>query len=820
MYRFILLLLFGSLATGAMAQSQNYSTSGKVFDSESLQSLPGATIILKGSKQGTVSDKNGQFTIENIPEGKQTLVISYVGYETMERQISADKSAQISIILEPAVITGKEVIVYAQRTYPITKTTLVSKDLEKQNLGQDFPQLLNFTPSIVTTSDAGAGVGYTGMRIRGSDPQRINVTVNGIPLNDSESHGVFWVNMPDFASSVSDVTIQRGVGTSVNGAGAFGASVNINTQQPSNEAFVGIDNSFGSFNTWRHNVELNTGEIGNGFNFYGRLSKVSSDGFVDRSASDLKSFYLSGSYHTDKSNFTLNIFSGKEMTQQAWWGVPEARLNNDVEGMQQYIWNNGLTEEQANNLLNSDNRSYNYYIYDNEIDNYQQEHYQLLYNFQTDDKWQINTALHYTKGAGYFEQAGYNKSLDGYQLYPVINNDTITNSDIVVQRWLDNDFYGGVFSLNYKSGSKIDNTSVFDMIVGGGWNRYDGGHFGDVIWARVLPLDADVNQRYYSSDATKTDVNVYAKASFQVISGLFLFGDLQLRQVNYSSQGIDNDLREIDFEDNLTFFNPKFGARYFFGDNEIYMSLSVGNKEPNRSDYTDSSPGASPKHETLRNLEVGYARNTTNTSIAINYYLMDYKNQLIPTGEVNDVGGSVRTNIPSSYRTGVEVQWQLKPFEKLSWNANATFSQNINKDFTEYVINYDNFSYISNELGDTDIAFSPNIIAGSQITYTPTSGFELAFLSKYVGKQYLDNTSSEDRTIDAYFTNDFRLSYQFNTTFVKQLGIDLLVNNIFNELYESNGYTYAYAFGDITIREDHFYPQAGTNFLLRLKIKI
>ncbi|UZR95849.1 TonB-dependent receptor [Chondrinema litorale] len=818
MYRLFLLFIFSSiLSFGAQAQS---SIQGKILDAELLQPLPGATILLKGTSKGTITNENGLFSLTGIPEGEQILIISYVGFNTIEKQISGELNSPLSIILEPSVISGKEVIVYAQRTYPVTKTTLVSKDLDKQNLGQDFPQLLNFTPSIVTTSDAGAGVGYTGMRIRGSDPQRINVTVNGIPLNDSESHGVFWVNMPDFASSVSDVTIQRGVGTSVNGAGAFGASVNINTKQPSNEAFAGIDNSYGSFNTWRHNVEVNTGEIGKGFNIYGRLSKVSSDGFVDRSAAELKSFYLSGSYHSEKSNVTFNIFSGQEVTHQAWWGVPEARLNNDTEGMQQYIWNNGLTEAQATNLLESDSRSYNYYIYDNEIDNYQQDHYQFLYNYQPNENWQLNTALHYTKGKGYFEQAGYDKSLDGYQLYPVINNDTITNSDIVVQRWLDNDFYGGIFSLNYKSDAKIDNTSVFDMIVGGGWNRYEGGHFGDVIWARSLPADANVNQRYYSSDATKTDANIYAKASLQIKSGLFLFGDLQLRRVNYSSEGIDNDLREINFDDNLTFFNPKFGARYFFGNHEIYTSFSIGNKEPNRSDYTDATPGVKPKHETLRNLEVGYARHTANTSFAVNYYLMDYKNQLIPTGEVNDVGGSVRTNIPSSYRTGVEIQWQVKPVEKLTWMANATFSKNINKDFTEYIINYDDFSYISNNLGNTDIAFSPDLIAGSQIIYAPYNGFEMALLSKYVGKQYLDNTSSEDRIIDAYFTNDIRLSYQFTPSFVKQIGIDLLVNNIFNELYESNGYTYAYAYGGSIIREDHFYPQAGTNFLVRLRIKI
>ena len=801
--------------------AQDYELSGIITDAEKNEPLPGATILIKGTQQGTTTNENGRFNLRAINEPEVVLLISYVGYQSLEKKVDIKERNSIKVALQTETITGKEVIVYAQRTYPVTKTVVKSKDLEKQNLGQDIPQLLNFTPSIVTTSDAGGGVGYTGMRIRGSDPQRINVTINGIPLNDSESHGVFWVNMPDFASTVSDITIQRGVGTSVNGAGAFGASVNMNTQMPTEETYVSIDNSIGSFNTRRHNIELNTGEIGKGFSFYGRLSKINSDGFVDRSAVDMSSYYVSGNYKTDKSNFTLNVFSGNEITQQAWWGVPEARLNGDVEGMQQYIANNGLTQAQADNLLNSDSRTYNYYIYDNEIDNYGQDHYQFLYNTTLNSQWNLNTALHYTRGKGYFEQAGYGKDLADYQLqYPIIGNDTITDSDIIVQRWLDNHFYGGIASINYRSKTSIDGTAKLDFIAGGGWNRYIGDHFGEVIWARVLPENAETDQRYYFSDAVKTDANFYTKASYQAVKGLFLFGDLQVRQVNYTTQGNDNDLREIDVEDRLTFFNPKFGARYYWGNNELYASFAIANKEPNRSDYIDAIPGTIPKHETLRNLEVGFARNSSNFAWAVNYYLMDYKNQLVPTGAVNDVGAAIRTNIPSSYRTGIELQAQVNLFDKLNWNANATFSRNINRDFTELIIDYADFNYISNELGDTDIAFSPNIIVGSQLAYQPFAGAEIALLSKYVGQQYLDNTANEDRTLPAYFTNDLRLSYVFEPNFAKEIGIDLLVNNILNEEYEANGYTYAYAFGEFIVREDHFYPQAGTNFLLRLRVKL
>lgn len=815
-FQFTFILFFFYLSVFA----QDYTIRGSISD-ENENPLPGATILLKNSSKGTISDATGKFVINGLTSAKVTLSISYVGYRNVEVEASLPTNEPLDVSLATETLTGKEVIIYAQRTYPVTKTIVTSKELEKQNLGQDIPQLLNFTPSVVTTSDAGAGVGYTGIRIRGSDPQRINVTINGIPLNDSESHGVFWVNMPDFASTVSDITIQRGVGTSVNGAGAFGASVNMNTQIPTEDTYVTIDNSIGSFNTRRHNIELNTGEIGNGFRFYGRLSKIDSDGFVDRASADMSSYYLSGSYRTAKSNITFNAFSGSEITQQAWWGVPEARLNNDIEGMQQYIANNGLTDAQANNLLNSDGRTYNYYIYDNEIDNYGQDHYQLLFNTKLDNQWQLNTALHYTRGQGYFEQAGYGKDLADFLLsYPVIGTDTVQNSDIVVQRWLDNHFFGGIASINYQSKEKIGNTAKLDLIAGGGWNRYVGDHFGDVIWARLLPNDAETNQRYYFSDAVKTDANFYGKASYQLLEGLFLFADMQVRQVSYRTEGTDNDNRTIDVDDNLFFFNPKFGASYFWGNNELYASFAIANKEPIRGDYIDAIPGVTPEHETLRNLELGYARNATNVSWAINYYLMDYKNQLIPTGEVNDVGAAVRTNIPSSYRTGIELQTQIRFNDNFNWMANTTLSRNINRNFTEQVINFADFTYIRNDLGDTDIALSPNVVVGSQLAYKPFKGAEVALLSKYVGQQFLDNTSSDDRTLPSYFTNDLRVSYLLQPSFVKEIGIDLLVNNILNEQYEANGYTYAYAIGDFTVREDHFFPQAGTNFLLRLRVKI
>ena len=793
-----------------------FSVSGTLKDAQSQQPLTGVTVVIEETKNGSITDKNGFFQLNNVAKGSYTLRFSSIGYQTVTKLIEVSEDTKLSELLSETPTYLKPAFVYALEEYPVTQSKVTAEKLAKQNLGQDLPALLNYETSLVYTSDAGAGVGYTGLRIRGSDAQRINVTVNGIPLNDSESHGVFWVNMPDFTSSVQNITIQRGVGTSVNGAGAFGASVNIDTKGINEETFVEINNSFGSFNTRRHNVAFNTGIINEKFSLNGRLSKISSDGFIDRSSADLKSFFLSGNFKGKNSLLTFNIFSGQERTQQAWWGIPEAKLNGDAKGIQSYILNNGLNEAQVQNILESDNRSYNFYIYDNETDNYQQDHYQLLY--QADfGRWNSNSALHYTRGRGYFEQAKYNARLSDIGIPAVIiGNDTISRSDYIVRRWLDNHFYGLIQSFNYRSESQLGGQSVLDLVVGGGWNRYNGDHFGEVIWAEFAGNSA-IGDRYYESNGLKTDFNLYAKANYQVTEGLFLFGDLQIRSINYEIDGIDNDFRDITTSDDFFFFNPKAGVTYYKGNNRFYATFAVANKEPIRSDYTDNLE--TPEHETLRNLEVGYSKTFPKARFTVNYYLMDYKNQLIPTGQVNDVGGAIRTNIPSSYRTGIELEGQVNLGNQFTIAANATFSQNKNKKFTEFVINYDDFSYLTDELGDTDIAFSPNIIASSQLLYSPTKGLEIGLLSKYVGEQFLDNTASDDRKIDGYFTNDFRVNYSFSTKLFKELGLNLLVNNIFNTQYKSNGYTYAYSFGGFTVREDHFYPQAGINFLAGLTVK-
>ncbi|MFK7952098.1 MAG: TonB-dependent receptor [Ekhidna sp.] len=707
-----------------------------------------------------------------------------------------------------------DVTVYSTRANektPTTYSTVSKEELQSINLGQDLPILLNFTPSVVTTSDAGAGIGYTGMRIRGSDATRINVTINGIPVNDSESHGVFWVNMPDFSSSLNNIQIQRGVGTSSNGAAAFGATVNLQTNSVSGEPFFETNNTVGSFNTWKSNVMYNTGLINNLYNFEARLSKISSDGFIDRSAADLKSYYLSGGRYGKRTMIKAVIFGGQEITQQAWYGTPEAKLIGNDADLQEVIDFGGeySSQEQLDNLRNS-GRSFNYYLYDNEVDNYRQDHYQLHLGHSFSDNLNLTAALHYTRGRGYFEQFKSGEDPIDFGLNPiVVNADTIRSSDIIVRRWLDNHFYGSTFSLNYNS----DN---FDLIFGGAANQYKGEHFGEIVWMQFAGNN-DIRSRYYEGDATKNDVNAFAKGNFQLNDKFNAFVDLQVRNVSYETSGLDNDLNPYDVDESLTFFNPKFGATYSLNSSSnLYASYAIGNREPVRSDYIDAT-GDIPEHETLKNLEVGIRSSGSKFSYEANFYHMNYENQLVLTGALNDVGSPVRVNVPKSFRMGLELAGSYQITNTLNWSANLALSRNKIDQFSEVV-----FASTFNEIAhsDTDISFSPNVVSGSRLSFTPFSGFTTELLSKYVGKQFLDNTSNDDRAIDAYLTNDVRLSYAFSTKEIKNIGISLMVNNVLNEKYSSNGYTWGYYYGnDERYQQNNYFPQAGINFLLGLNLK-
>ncbi|MHA4737695.1 TonB-dependent receptor [Dyadobacter sp. MSC1_007] len=811
---YLLTLFISFAALSVFAQKAQQTISGRVTDAEDGKPLPGAT-IKAGEIRGTSTDKGGNFTLKNISDNIEALSISYIGYQTSTVEIQG--GGPVDIKLKRSTYQADEVIINATRVTDKTAmayTNVTAAAIDKQNLGQDLPVLLNFSPSLVSTSDAGGGVGYTGIRIRGSDATRINVTVNGIPYNDAESQGVFWVNMPDFASSVSSIQIQRGVGTSTNGAGAFGASVNINTNAFRQNAYAELNNSYGSFNTFKNTLKVGSGLIKDKFTFDARLSRVSSDGFVDRASSELHSYYLSGGYFGKKSFVRVNVFSGKERTYQSWNGVPEARLKGDREGILAYIDRNGLDEKDAANLLDSDNRTYNSYTYKNEVDNYRQDHYQIVSSHSLSDKLTFNLNGFLVRGLGYYEQYRKQDKYSNYNLpNVVIGGDTLKRTDLIRRRWLDNYFYGTTFSFDYNSFKKL--TASF----GGGWNKYDGDHYGQIIWARNAGNTGNEHQ-YYFSEGKKKDFNLYGKLYYQFTDKLNAFADLQFRNVNHTIFGTDNDLVQLAFDQSYSFFNPKAGINYQLTDqSSVYASYSIGNREPNRDDFTSSTANLFPESERMQNVEAGFRTQRGKWAFAANYYLMSYKNQLVLTGQINDVGNSVRVNVPKSYRTGIELEGAVVFNRFLKWNANATFSQNKIQNFTEYVVNYDTGDYNTINHGKSDISFSPNMIAGSQFTYTLRKNLELALLTKYVGKQYLDNTSSETRKLDAYLTNDIRLSWTIKPSWANEISFNLLVNNILDEKYESNGYTYGYFAGGALTQENFYFPQAGRNFLVGVNFR-
>lgn len=767
----------------------------EVKDAKTTELLKGASVLIKKTPLSGQTNLQGEIHLNNLKSGNHILVVSYLGYKTVEKTINIPQQQDILILMEPSSFLADEVVVQATRASTNAATTfknLSSDDIARNNLGQDLTYLLNQTPSVVVSSDAGAGVGYTNMTIRGSDSQRINVTINGIPYNDSESQGSFWVNMPDFASSVDNIQIQRGVGTSTNGAGAFGASVNIQTNQRIDTAYGELDNSFGSYNTWKNTVKLGTGLVNNKFSLDARLSQVKSDGYMDNAFSDLKSFYVSGAWYGEKSFLRANVFSGKEKTYQAWNGVPEELLKT--------------------------NRTYNEFDYEDQTDNYTQTHYQLLYSNQLSSKLLLNGALHYTRGLGYYEEYEDDAAFADYVLDPVVvGEETIETTDLVRRRWLDNNFYGLTYSLNYRP------TNLLNLTLGGAYNEYKGDHYGEVIWA-TYSSNLNLGDKYYLNDATKKDFNIYAKGDYKW-GNLNFFGDIQYRKVNYNLSGDNRDLSVLEQEAKYNFFNPKVGLSYSFDNNSnVYASVAMANKEPVRRDFTDSSPLSRPLPERLTDIEMGYRISSSNFNVGINGYAMLYKDQLVVTGQINDIGSAVRENVDKSYRIGAEVDASWQPFANFTWRATASFSQNKIKDYTFYTdiydANWDVTDQKAETLSRTDIALSPNTILSNEFAYILFKRAELALISKYVSRQYLDNTANEGKSIDPFFTSDLRLSYQTPVKGLKNLGITIKVNNIFNELYESNGYTFGYFNPEGQLETyNYYFPQATRNLLLGLNLK-
>jgi iron complex outermembrane receptor protein len=808
-----------------------FSIQGKVLNEEGAP-LSEVHLLIENTFGKAISGTDGSFMISGMRNGTYTVKAGLSGYETERIEcIVKDQDLILEFRMHTSAVTMEEVQVSAVRATektPTTYTNLDTKQIKKLNYGQDLPYLLEGTPSTVVTSDAGAGVGYTGIRIRGVDPTRTNVTVNGVPLNDCESHGVYWVNMPDFASSIDNIQVQRGVGTSTNGAAAFGSSINIKTDNITKKAYAESDNSYGSFNTLKTTVKAGTGLIHDKFALDVRLSKIGSDGYIDRASSNLKAFYLSGAYVGKTAVLKANIFSGVEKTYQAWWGIPEAKLDGNTDSLTTHFYNNyypsGMYEnaQDSSNLFGSDPRTYNYYTYKNETDNYQQDHYQLHYTQTLHPKLTLNLTGHLTRGRGYYEQYRKNEDLSFYGLNSIyLGSDTVSTTDVIRRRWLDNIFYGSILTLSYQGDKGLK------IIGGSAWNYYDGGHFGEIIWARYAS-QSELGQRYYDNNAQKLEVNAFIKSNYQWKKFNFYF-DLQLRQINYQYESAVEQYSSVTPKKNsvdFTFFNPKAGLMYDINSkNNLYASIAVSNREPVRDDFVQSSANSVPKPEQLTNVEAGHRYRSGKLFVNTNYYLMNYTNQLILTGEINDVGNYVRTNVAKSYRSGLEIESGYMLTKKWSVTANLTLSQNKIKEFNEFIDNYDNYDANGNMIQtvvnhtNTDIAFSPNIIASLGLGYQPIKGLDINLLNKYVGKQYLDNTSSENRKLNAYAISNVQVSYTLIMKNATELKFGLAVNNLLNHYYENNGYTWGYIAGGLRITENFYYPQAGRNYLLRLAIK-
>lgn len=792
----------GFLALNVTGQS----LAGKVTDING-EPLAGASVIVEGTFQGVLTDAGGNYLIDGLKAGSQRIRYSFIGYETQSREINLTGDAREDVSLKPKAIITDDVIISATRAgdrTPLAYSNVTGGVLEKQNSGQGIPYLLSLTPSFVETSESGNGIGYTSLRIRGTDASRINVTIDGIPLNDPESQQVFWVDLPDLASSVDNIQVQRGVGTSSNGAGAFGASINIQTKGIENEPFAEINSAAGSFGTFRNSITAGTGLLKDRFAFQMRYSDLRSDGYVERTGSEHNSAFFSALYRTGKSLIKANVILGKEKTGIGWWGVPKEILevNRRYNPAGEYTDEYGIVR-----------------YYDNETDNYTQNHYQLIFSRRMNDYLSLQSALHYTWGKGYYEEfredAGYSK----YGLPPVsIGGINFDETDIVRRKWMANDFYGLVYSLNYKK-------DKLDAKIGGGMNLYSGDHYGRIIWMRH-PGSAESNHQWYFNNGEKREASLYGKADYSLSEQLSVFGDLQYRFVNYSLRGEDDDLKDIGQSHSFSFFNPKAGLFYRLSSGqEAFLSLSVANREPTRTDFKEAAGDseATPRPERLYDLEAGYVFRSARSSVGLNLYGMYYRDQLVPTGELSNVGYSIMTNVEKSYRIGAEITAGFKPSGSIGLDMSLTISSNKIVNFLEHYIDYNTTDwseeYRSNNLGTVDIAYSPSITGSSDLYANILPPLKVHLISKYVGRQYFDNTMNSERMLDPYFVSNAMIDFEPALKSLRGASLQLLVTNIFNVKYESNAYGGNWFEDGQEKTWAYYFPQAGTGFMLRLGLK-
>ncbi|MBP6977222.1 MAG: TonB-dependent receptor [Bacteroidales bacterium] len=782
--------------------SGQLSIRGRITDGESGAPLIGANIQVKNTYLGTISGMDGIFYLSELKPGNYEVEVSYIGFENLLREIPLTSNVELNLSMQRTSLLQEEVQIQSTRIAQGVAGTYenVSREMISQiNLGKDIPFLMSSTPSLTTTSDAGNDIGYSGLRIRGTDITRINVTINGIPYNDPESHNVYWVDVPDLASSLDNVQIQRGVGTSSHGAATFGASINFKTQSIEPEPYARIETSYGSFNSMKNKIALGSGLINDQWTIDARLSRITSDGYIDRASSDLFSYYVAGAYFNERNILKLAVFSGDERTYQAWEGVPYDSLMTH------------RTYNPAGEYVDDDE---NIQYYDNQIDKYKQTQYQLLFTHEFGRYTILNAALFYVRGMGYYENYKTDQKLEDYGEGIFKPDTAISRTDLIRQKWLDNHFAGGTFSALYNPSRK------FQLTGGGAYNHYRGDHYGYVIWARDVMVK-DQQKPWYENTGEKSDFDIYIKGDYYISKSLRVFADLQYRQIHYQIEGIHDNLQEIDLKKDFHFVNPKFSVQYTISNqHSLYGFWGIAHREPNRRNYLDSDAGYQPLHEILFDYELGYRFRSESIELEVNAYLMDYDNQLVLTGEINNVGDPIMVNVPESYRTGLEAGLAVRILKNLTLDANLSLSRNKILDFTEYVDNWDTGSQDAHYLGLVDLSFSPALIANNRITYQPLKGLSLSFLSKYVSRQYIDNTESETRRLDPYFVNHLLIDYSFHTKWIDEIGINLMVNNIFNAKYETDAWVYRYVYEDQYLMMNGYFPQATLNLMAGVRFDL
>lgn len=811
-YVLLLLQFFGVFAFANLSDFGGFSIGGKITDSNG-NPLVGATVVVENTLLGVSSGKDGSFLISRLKSGNYILVVSYMGYDTKKVDVAVNDNVTVNIALNESSLMCEEVVVSATRAstrMPIAQSTMDKEMVRSSNTGYDVPYLLEMLPSVVATSEGGTGIGNTTLRIRGTDHTRINVTINGIPLNDAESQGVYWVDLPDFAASVDNVQVQRGVGTSTNGAAAFGATVNFQTSTLTPEPFAAVDIFGGSYNTWKTSARVGTGLVNGKFSFEGRYSQLRSDGYIERAGSDHKSMFFTGAWHGAKSLVRFNIIHGEEHTAITWEGTPDymIKTNRRYNPAGEYTDENGIKR-----------------YYEDQKDNYWQTHYQLISSHSITENLVFNSTLHLTDGKGYYEEFKEDRKFSKFGLPSiVIGTETFDRSDIIQRKWMDNSFYCAITSLNYTKGS-------VDATFGAGWNQHDGNHFGRVMWSAVnagLPKDFE----WYRNTGLKTDWNMFAKSVWQINDQVSVFGDIQYRGVGYKLNGIDSDVVGIDQNHSWSFVNPKLGATFkFLTSHELYYSFGIANREPSRSDLKDAMKGSDsyvPKPETLYDWELGYKFNHQMFAFNANLYYMKYKDQLVLTGELTDVGYALMDNVPNSYRAGAELIFGMRPASWLKWDFNTTLSRNIIEDYTNYANLTDNTTdwnetglTVPEKIGKTTISFSPSVVGSSKLSIIPTKNLSFSWISKFVGKQYIDNTQNDNRALNSYWVNNLWFDYKLQVKGTKSIYIQAMVNNVLNSKYEANAWVYRTLFqsGEPEYSSIGYYPQATINFALKFGVE-